>query len=74
MKRYYKETYEKADSDNCAELDAKDAENAEIMNILLMGKTGIGKSTFINAFGNYLKYDTLKQATKNKVNINKTFY
>ncbi|CAN9313879.1 unnamed protein product [Alternaria alternata] len=31
-------------------------------NILLLGATGVGKSTFINAFRNFLEYDSLDQA------------
>lgn len=31
-------------------------------NILLLGATGIGKSTFINAFRNYLEFDSLDEA------------
>ncbi|CAF2762951.1 unnamed protein product [Rotaria sp. Silwood2] len=37
------------------------------MNILLLAETGVGKSTFINAFVNYLKYNKLEEAEKNPV-------
>ncbi|CAF4798909.1 unnamed protein product [Rotaria sp. Silwood1] len=37
------------------------------INILLLGESGVGKSTFINAFVNYLKFDKLKAAEKNPV-------
>ncbi|KAM6525971.1 hypothetical protein FSOLCH5_002099 [Fusarium solani] len=32
------------------------------VNILILGETGVGKSTFINGFINYLKYNTLDEA------------
>lgn len=33
-------------------------------NLLLLGETGVGKSTFINSFGNYMKYQTVGAAQK----------
>jgi GTP-binding protein EngB required for normal cell division len=38
----------------------------EIINILLLGESGVGKSTFINAFVNYLTFKTLEKAESSK--------
>ncbi|CAF3678779.1 unnamed protein product [Rotaria sp. Silwood1] len=36
------------------------------INILLLGEIGVGKSTFINAFINYLKFESLQQAEQDE--------
>lgn len=35
---------------------------SDYVNVLILGETGVGKSTFINAFVNYLQFQTLDEA------------
>ena len=39
------------------------------INILLLGESGVGKSTFINAFANYLRFETLEDAEKHEPSV-----
>ena len=48
-------------------LSSQRSTSDDIMNILLLGESGVGKSTFINAFVNYLKFNTLDQAQNNAI-------
>ena len=43
-------------------LTSKQEGKDEIFNVLLLGESGVGKSTFINAFVNYLQFETFKEA------------
>ncbi|KAI1097289.1 hypothetical protein F4804DRAFT_328028 [Jackrogersella minutella] len=43
-------------------------EQSDYLNILILGETGVGKSTFINAFVNYMSFDTLDDALREDLN------
>jgi predicted GTPase len=34
------------------------------LNILILGETGVEKSTWINSFANFMTYDSLQEASK----------
>ena len=39
------------------------------INVLVLGQTGVGKSTFINALANYIGNDSLEQAVLNEFQV-----
>ncbi|CAF3092698.1 unnamed protein product [Rotaria sp. Silwood2] len=39
------------------------------INMLLLGPTGVGKTTFINAFANYIVNDTLEDAVEDEIQV-----
>ena len=41
------------------------ASTEDTINILLLGESGVGKSTFVNALANYLAFDTFEDARSN---------
>ena len=49
-----------------AAFTASSSQSDDIINILLLGESGVGKSTFINAFVNYLIFKSLGEAEQGK--------
>ena len=50
-------------------IDQSDHSTEKVINILLFGESGVGKSTFINALANYLVFDTLEEAHLKKPRV-----
>jgi GTP-binding protein EngB required for normal cell division len=48
-------------TDNRSELSSQNSIKTTDINVLLLGETGVGKSTFINALANYIQFKSIKQ-------------
>ncbi|CAF3403763.1 unnamed protein product [Rotaria sp. Silwood2] len=46
--------------------DVPSLSTSNFINVLLLGESGVGKSTFINAFVNYLQFDTFEKTCSSK--------
>jgi GTPase SAR1 family protein len=66
LKKIYSLKYEQSISDN-----KKKKKN--IFSIILFGESGVGKSTFINALSNYLKYENFEKALLAAQEANSSF-
>ena len=45
-------------------MEVDESQEAKEINVLILGETGVGKSTWINGLANYIEFDNLEAAAR----------